>query len=335
MSKIAVLGAGSWGVATSVLLTSNGHEVVLWEFDEKESAKLNSLREHPTKLPGVKIPAEVKITSDLNAAVQGKDLLALPLPSHTMREVSSKVAGLLNGEPIILSLSKGLEVKSLKRMSEVMAEELPKEYHRKLAVLSGPSHAEEVARRLPTTITVASDNEEVAAEVQRIFMNDYFRVYTHDDVVGVELAGSLKNVIAIAAGVCDGLGFGDNTKGAILARGLAEIARLGVKLGADQRTFSGLAGMGDLVTTAMSRYSRNRHLGEQIGRGKSLNQVLSEMTMVAEGVKTTQSAYALACKHGVEMPITEQVYMMLFEGKNPRLAAEELMLREPKSEMWI
>ena len=329
------MGAGSWGVATSVLLTSNGHEVVLWEFDEKEARKLNSLREHPTKLPGVKIPAEVKINSDLNAVLQGKDLLALPLPSHTMREVSRKIAGLLDGEPIILSLSKGLEVKSLKRMSEVMAEELPKEYHRKLAVLSGPSHAEEVARRLPTTITVASDNEEVAEEVQRIFMNDYFRVYTHDDVVGVELAGSLKNVIAIAAGVCDGLGFGDNTKGAILARGLAEIARLGVKLGADYRTFSGLAGMGDLVTTAMSRYSRNRHLGEEIGRGKSLDRVLSEMTMVAEGVKTTQSAYALARKHRVEMPITEQVYLMLFEGKNPRLAAEELMLREPKSEMWI
>lgn len=329
------MGAGSWGIATSVLLTSNGHEVVLWEFDEEEARKLNSLREHPTKLPGVKIPAEVKITSDLKEAIGGKNLLALPLPSHTMREVSRKVAGLLDGEPIILSLSKGLEVKSLKRMSEVITEELPEKCHRNIAVLSGPSHAEEVARQLPTTITVASDNEAVAEKVQGIFMNDYFRVYTHDDVVGVELAGSLKNVIALAAGICDGLGFGDNTKGAILARGLAEIARLGVKLGADYRTFSGLAGMGDLVTTAMSRYSRNRHLGEEIGRGKSLDRVLSEMTMVAEGVKTTQSAYALGRKHRVEMPITEQVYLMLFEGKNPRLAAEELMLREPRSEMWI
>ncbi len=329
------MGAGSWGIATSVLLTSNGHEVILWEFDEKEARKLDSLREHPTKLPGVKIPAEVKITSNLREALEGKELLAMPLPSHTVREVAKKLSPLLNGDPIILSLSKGLEVKSLKRMSEVIAEELPQKFHRNIAVLSGPSHAEEVARQLPTTITVASDNEAVAENVQGIFMNDYFRVYTHDDVVGVELAGSLKNVIALAAGICDGLGFGDNTKGAILARGLAEIARLGVKLGADYRTFSGLAGMGDLVTTAMSRYSRNRHLGEEIGRGKSLDRVLSEMTMVAEGVKTTQSAYALARKHRVEMPITEQVYLMLFEGKNPRLAAEELMLREPKSEMWI
>ena len=329
------MGAGSWGIATSVLLTSNGHEVILWEFDEKEARKLNSLREHPTKLPGVKIPAEVKITSNLREALEGKELLAMPLPSHTVREVAKKLSPLLNGDPIILSLSKGLEVKSLKRMSEVITEELPEKYRRNIAVLSGPSHAEEVARQLPTTITVASDNEAVAEKVQGIFMNDYFRVYTHDDVVGVELAGSLKNVIALAAGICDGLGFGDNTKGAILARGLAEIARLGVKLGADYRTFSGLAGMGDLVTTAMSRYSRNRHLGEEIGRGKSLDRVLSEMTMVAEGVKTTQSAHALARKHRVEMPITEQVYLMLFEGKNPRLAAEELMLREPKSEMWI
>jgi len=329
------VGAGSWGIATSVLLTSNGHEVILWEFDEKEARKLNSLREHPTKLPGVKIPAEVKITSNLREALEGKELLAMPLPSHTVREVAKKLSPLLNGDPIILSLSKGLEVKSLKRMSEVITEELPEKCHRNIAVLSGPSHAEEVARRLPTTITVASDNEAVAEKVQGIFMNDYFRVYTHDDVVGVELAGSLKNVIALAAGICDGLGFGDNTKGAILARGLAEIARLGVKLGADYRTFSGLAGMGDLVTTAMSRYSRNRHLGEEIGRGKSLDRVLSEMTMVAEGVKTTQSAHALARKHRVEMPITEQVYLMLFEGKNPKLAAEELMMREPKSEMWI
>jgi glycerol-3-phosphate dehydrogenase (NAD(P)+) len=335
MSKVAVVGAGSWGIATSVLLTSNGHEVVLWEFDEEEARKLNSLREHPTKLPGVKIPAEVKITSYLREALEGKELLAMPLPSHTVREVAKKLSPLLNGDPIILSLSKGLEVDSLKRMSEVITEELPEKYHRNIAVLSGPSHAEEVARQLPTTITVASDNEAVAEKVQGIFMNDYFRVYTHDDVVGVELAGSLKNVIAIAAGICDGLGFGDNTKGAILARGLAEIARLGVKLGADYRTFAGLAGMGDLITTAMSRYSRNRHLGEEIGRGKSLEEALFEMTMVAEGVKTTQSAYALARKHRVEMPITEQVYLMLFEGKNPRLAAEELMLREPKSEMWI
>jgi len=335
MSKVAVLGAGSWGIATSILLFSNGHQVLLWEFDESEAQKLNSLREHPTKLPGVKIPAHVTVTSDLREATEGKDLLAMPLPSHTVREVAKKLSPLLAGDPIILSLSKGLEVKSLKRMSEVMAEELPTEYHRRLAVLSGPSHAEEVARGLPTTITVASNDEGVAEKVRAIFMNHYFRVYTHDDVVGVELAGSLKNVIAIAVGICDGLGFGDNTKGAILARGLAEIARLGVKLGADYRTFSGLAGMGDLVTTAMSRYSRNRHLGEQIGRGKSLNQVLSEMTMVAEGVKTTQSAYALASKHVVEMPITEQVYLMLFEDKDPKLAAEELMMREPKPEVWI
>jgi glycerol-3-phosphate dehydrogenase (NAD(P)+) len=335
MSKVAVLGAGSWGIATSILLISNGHEVTLWEFDQKEAEKLGSLREHPGKLPGVKLPEEVLITNDLKGALEGKDLIALPLPSHTMREVAQRVSPLLQGDPVLLSLSKGIEIGSLKRISEVLTDELPKAHHSRIAVLSGPSHAEEVARRMPTTITVASKDGEVSRRVQEIFMNDYFRVYTHRDLVGVELAGSLKNVIAIAVGICDGLGFGDNTKGALLARGLAEIARLGVKLGADYRTFAGLSGVGDLITTAMSKYSRNRHLGEEIGRGKSLDQVLSEMTMVAEGVKTTQSAYALAQKHEVEMPITEQVYLVLFEKKSSKAAAVELMVREPKAEIWF
>jgi glycerol-3-phosphate dehydrogenase (NAD(P)+) len=335
MSKVAVLGAGSWGIATSILLFSNGHEVTLWEFDEEEAEKLSSLREHPGKLPGIRVPEEVLITNDLKGALEGKDLIALPLPSHTVREVARRISPLLEGDPVLLSLSKGIEVESLKRISEVLTDELPEAHHSRIAVLSGPSHAEEVARQMPTTITVASNHPEVSRMVQEIFMNDYFRVYTHRDLVGVELAGSLKNVIAIAVGVCDGLGFGDNTKGALLARGLAEIARLGVKLGADYRTFAGLSGVGDLITTAMSKYSRNRHLGEEIGRGKSLDRVLSEMTMVAEGVKTTQSAHALAQKHEVEMPITEQVYLVLFERKSPKAAAVELMVREPKAEIWF
>jgi glycerol-3-phosphate dehydrogenase (NAD(P)+) len=219
-------------------------------------------------------------------------------------------------------------------MSEILREELPSNLSDKIATLSGPSHAEEVAVRIPTTVVVAGFQEEIAKKIQQVFMNQYFRVYTNSDIVGVELGGSLKNVIAIAAGICDGMGLGDNSRGALITRGLAEIIRLGEKLGAKRETFAGLSGLGDLVTTCISKYSRNRFVGEQIAKGKTLSQVLKEMTMVAEGVKTTESAYQLSIRHKVEMPITEQVYKVLFEDKEPKRAIAELMTRDPKSEIW-
>jgi glycerol-3-phosphate dehydrogenase (NAD(P)+) len=334
MTKISVLGAGSWGIAISVLLFSNGHQVTLWEFDHHEMSRLEKEREHKQKLPGIIIPKEIEITNDLTYAIGGAEMMVLALPSHTVREVAKKLAKLNFADSIIVNLAKGIENGTLCRVSEILREELPSILSDRIATLSGPSHAEEVAVRIPTTVVVAGFQEEIAQKIQQTFMNQYFRVYTNSDIVGVELGGSLKNVIAIAAGICDGMGLGDNSRGALITRGLAEIIRLGEKLGAKRETFAGLSGLGDLVTTCISKYSRNRFVGEQIARGKTLSQVLKEMTMVAEGVKTTKSAYQLSLRHKVEMPITEQVYKVLFEDKEPKKAIAELMTRDPKSEIW-
>jgi glycerol-3-phosphate dehydrogenase (NAD(P)+) len=334
MAKIAVLGAGSWGIAISVLLRSNGHQVTLWEFDQQEMFKLKRERENKLKLPRIIIPPEIEITDDLASATGGTEMLALALPSHTVREVAKKLAKIDLKDPIIVNLAKGIENDTLYRMSEVLREELPSNLHDNIATLSGPSHAEEVAVKIPTTVVVAGFKEEIAKRIQQTFMHPYFRIYTNSDIIGVELGGSLKNVIAVAAGICDGMGLGDNSRGALITRGLAEITRLGEKLGAKRETFAGLSGLGDLVTTCISKYSRNRFVGEQIARGKTLSQVLKEMTMVAEGVKTTKSAYQLSLRHKVEMPITEQVYKVLFEDKKPQQAITELMTRDPKSEIW-
>ncbi len=334
MSKIAVLGAGSWGIAVSVLLTDNGHDVSLWEFNGPEMRKLASGREHRQKLPGVIIPDRVQITDHLGSAVSAADVLVLALPSHTVRGVAQKLAGMTLNDPILVNLAKGIENQTLLRMSEVLKQEMPARLHQRITTLSGPSHAEEVARRSPTTVVVAGVREEIARQVQETFMTPHFRVYTNSDVVGVELGGSLKNVIAIAAGISDGMGLGDNSKGALLSRGLAEIIRLGEKLGARRETFAGLSGLGDLVTTCISKFSRNRFVGEQIGRGRSLTEVQAEMTMVAEGIRTTRSAYQLGLRHEVEMPITRQVHEVLFEAKKPKEAMMELMTRDPKSEIW-
>ena len=334
MAKVCILGAGSWGIALSVLLHSNKHQISMWEYDHREMVKLLDKREHPQKLPGIKVPEQVEITDDLNQAVKGKEVLLLALPSHTVRETAKKLSQVGFGDQIIVNLAKGIENDKLCRMSEVLVQELPESSHNKIATLSGPCHAEEVARSIPTSVVVAGFDEMIARKIQLFFTNQYFRVYTNSDLVGVEIGGSLKNVIAIASGICDGLELGDNTKGALLTRGLAEIVRLGEKMGAKARTFAGLSGMGDLITTCMSRHSRNRWVGEQIGQGKSLKQVLGRMVMVAEGVNTTRSAYQLASKFKVEMPITEQVYRILFEIKNPKQALLDLMSRNPKSEIW-
>jgi glycerol-3-phosphate dehydrogenase (NAD(P)+) len=331
--KIAVLGGGSWGTALAVLLESRGHAVRLWEFFPERAEALRLERENRAMLPGIRIPEKVDVTSDLGEALDDAEAVVFVVPSHVLRATAEAVSPLLSGEPILVIATKGIEETTLMRMSEVVAEVTPAARDR-IAVLVGPSHAEEVSRGLPTTVVASCVSQDTAELVQATFMTPAFRVYTNTDVVGVETGVSLKNVIAIAAGISDGLGFGDNTKGALLTRGLAEMTRLGVKMGARQETFSGLAGIGDLITTCTSRHSRNRYVGQEIGRGRTLDEVLSEMVMVAEGVRTTRSAAGLADRHDVEMPITLEVYSILYDNKPAKQAIRDLMLRSPKPEIW-
>lgn len=335
VNRIAVLGAGSWGTTLALLLNDNGHEVVLWEFFSNLADAIARKRVNSKYLPGVRIPASVKITSDLESALDGCTHVLFVTPSHTARNVARMVYSTdsFRKSMIIINASKGLEEKTLCRMSEVLGQELP-QTRGKIVGLLGPSHAEEVSRKMPTSVVVAGSNLEILEKTQQLFMNEYFRVYTNTDLIGVELGVSLKNTIAIAAGICDGLGFGDNTKAALLTRGLAEIKRLVSKLGGREETLSGLAGVGDLIVTCMSRHSRNRYVGEQIGQGKSLQEILDSMVMVAEGVKTTKAAVALSRRSGVELPIAEQVYRVLFYGKDPKKAIRDLMVRKAKKEMY-
>ena len=332
--KIAVLGAGGWGIAIARLLFDRGLSPALWEFDSDAARKLQSLRELPEKLPGVSIPTQIHITSDLAIAVEDARAVCIVVPSHTVRSVAEKLSTLNFELPLVVNFSKGLEVPSLARLSEVLESELRGVYTGRVVTVSGPSHAEEVARKIPTAVVAASRSEQAAVIVQEMFSNEYFRVYTNADIIGVELGGALKNVIAIAAGIIDGLGMGDNTKGALMTRGIAEMTRLGERLGAESTTFAGLSGIGDLITTCTSRHSRNRHVGEQIGRGLTLRQVLAQMSMVAEGVKTTEAAVRLAERQGVQMPIAVEVHRVLFESKPPAAAVADLMKRELKPETW-
>jgi len=325
--KICVLGAGGWGTTLAIHLCRKGFAVSLWEAFPDYAEVLLKQRKNQKFLPSIDIPAEIYITSKIDEAISDAFLVVYAVPSHVMRKVakSSHVA-----ERVVkLSVAKGIENKTLKRMSEIIAEETT---NTNIVVLSGPSHAEEVVREIPTTIVVSGKDMDVAKHVQTIFMSENFRVYTNSDVIGVELGGALKNIIAIAAGISDGLGFGDNTKSALLTRGLAEIRRLGVKMEANPHTFSGLSGIGDLITTCTSKHSRNRFVGEQIAKGKTLSQILDSMAMVSEGVKTTQSAYFLSKKYSVDMPITTEIYEVLFNNKDPRKAVMDLMTRDAKSE---
>ena len=335
--NVGVIGGGGWGTTLALLLASGGHTARLWVYEPELAERMRATRENAPYLPGVRIPDGIGITNSLAEAAAGAEALVLVTPSHALRattqallrEAPSPGAG---GVGWIAVATKGLERGSLLRMSEVLAQVLPEAAARRVCVLAGPSHAEEVARRIPTAVVAASRDEKVARDVQAAFSTDMFRVYTNDDVLGVEIAVALKNVIAIAAGICDGLGFGDSTKGALLTRGLVEMARLGERLGARPETFSGLAGMGDLIATAMSRHSRNRGLGEAIGRGQTLEQALAATTMVVEGVGTAEAAVALAFRHGVEVPIAEQVRAILYEGKSPKAAIRELLTRDLKAE---
>lgn len=332
--KIAVLGAGSWGIAVANLLYDNGHRVMLWEFDRPDCEKLIENRTHPEKLPNIIIPPEITITNDLERAVSECDLIVIVTPAQTVRSVCLELADNVDRRHAYVNLAKGVEIETLKRMSEIIEETIPIAAGERIATLSGPSHAEEVSRQIPTSVVAASVSNAFAEQIQNIFSNHYFRVYRSDDLIGVELVGSLKNVIAIASGIMQGLGLGDNTSGALLTRGLAEITRMGVKLGANPLTFSGLSGIGDLITTCLSRHSRNRYVGEQIGRGKRLREILDGMVMVAEGVDTCRSAYTMAEKYEVEMPIAGEVYKVLFEDKSPAEAVADLMGRSLKKEIW-
>jgi len=328
VSRVAVLGAGSWGTTLAIHLARAGHEPRLWGNETDELARIERERENRKFLAGIPLPPGVKVLPELRAELEGAQYHLYVVPSQALREVAGRVAAL--GQPgVPVCASKGLELGTLRRLSEVLGEVLGDPA---AVVLTGPSHAEEVAVGIPTSVVAASADEARSREVQALFSTPRFRVYTNDDVAGCEFGGALKNVIAIAAGVCDGLGYGDNTKGALLTRGLAEIARLGVAMGGRRETFFGLTGMGDLIATAMSRHSRNRHVGERLGKGETLEQVLGGMVMVAEGVHTARAARDLGRARRVEMPITEQVCAIALEGRSPGDALQSLMTRDLKRE---
>jgi len=325
--KAAVLVAGSWGTALAAVLADNGADVAVWTRRAEQAEEINRLRTNRKFLPETVLPERIAATTSIASALSGAGTVLLAAPTSAMREVARLARPHLPDGCDVIHVAKGFEAVSLKRMTEVIAEELPQIDPGRIVVLSGPSHAEEVIRRCPTTVVVAAGRLEAAERAQDLLINSYFRVYTNPDVVGVEVAGALKNIIALGAGLSDGLGFGDNAKAALVTRGLAEIARLGVAMGANPLTFSGLAGVGDLVVTCTSRHSRNWRAGYMLGQGKRLEDVLREMGMVVEGVKTTQAAYALSRRYGVSMPITEQLHAVLFAGKSPLDAVRELMGR--------
>ncbi|MCL2207319.1 MAG: NAD(P)-dependent glycerol-3-phosphate dehydrogenase [Fibromonadales bacterium] len=334
--KVSILGTGGWGLALGKVLHGNGHYVSFWTPSLAEMELLTKEREYKDKLPGVKLPEEFKYSTDMDVAIDKAEMLIFVVPSQFMESTAKQLGECHAPEknPITVSATKGISEHSLKRMSDVILSHVQWLSEDKMVALSGPTHAEEVAREVYTAIVAASKNELSAKSVQKAFSNKSLRVYTSHDIIGVELCGSVKNVIAIAGGIIDGLehGVGDNTKAALITRGLAEIRRLGEALGANSHTFAGLAGIGDLIVTCMSQHSRNRFVGEQIGRGKTLNDILSNMKMVAEGVPTARSTYELAKNREIEMPIVNAVYETLFNNKNPREAIEELMARGLKAE---
>jgi glycerol-3-phosphate dehydrogenase (NAD(P)+) len=330
--RIAVLGAGSWGTTLAVLLSNKSHEVTLWSYSTSDAERIRFSRENTPYLPGIQIPPAIAVTSDLTEAVRGAEMVVAAVPSQFVRGVITGVPPRSLDKAIIVNVAKGIEVGTLMTMSEVFLDVLPGFPSDQITTMSGPSHAEEVSRSIPTTVVAASTSIDTARIVQQAFMVPSFRVYAATDLRGVELGGALKNVIAIAAGIIEGAGLGDNTKAALMTRGIAEITRMGVRMGAELRTFGGLSGIGDLMVTCMSRHSRNRHVGVEIGRGRLLKDVLGDMVMVAEGVETTRSARELARRVGIEVPIINEVHNILFEEKDPLRACYDLMTRDPKGE---
>jgi glycerol-3-phosphate dehydrogenase (NAD(P)+) len=331
-NKIAVIGAGAWGTALAMLLADKGHDVSLWMYEQDLALEMARSHENRVYLPDFMVPASIAVTSNIETAVRGRSVVLSVVPSHTVRAVAKQFAPFLSADAIIVSASKGIEIETLMPLSEVFKDTLPAAFHENLCFLSGPSFAKEVAQKMPTAVALAAYDPSIAKTVQEIFSSPYFRVYTNDDVIGVEVAGSLKNVVAIAAGVLEGMGYGYNTMAALLTRGLAEMARLGMAMGGNLQTFSGLAGMGDLVLTCTGGLSRNRTLGTRLGKGEKLDDILKNAKTVAEGVKTAKAARALANKFEVDMPIVEEVYQLLYEGKDPKAAVKDLMSRELKGE---
>ena len=333
MEKVTVLGAGSWGTALATVLAENGHNTLIWSHRQDQADEINTSHTNKKYLPKTVLPKNLVATANLEQAVTHGDTIVVAVPTKAIREVCSDMTPFLTESKLFVHVSKGIEPDTLKRISELMLETLPANVMTDIVVLSGPSHAEEVVLQHPTTVTAACQTEVAAKKVQDLFMSQYFRVYTNDDVVGVEIGGALKNVIALAAGIVDGLDYGDNAKAALITRGLAEITRLGVKMGGNPFTFSGLTGMGDLIVTCTSVHSRNWRAGNMLGKGMKLHEVLEQMGMVVEGVRTTKAAYQLAQKYNVPMPITEQLYEVLFNDKHPKAAVDNLMIRMKKPEI--
>lgn len=329
MKKVAVIGSGSWGTALAVMLQKHGHDVVIWSRRQDAVEQMQKERENKEYLPGVILPEGLKFTAERENAVKDAEIIILSVPSKAVRQTAMDFAPHFKPNQVLVNVAKGLEENSLKRLSQVIQECVPQ---CQVCVLSGPSHAEEVAREIPTTCLIASENAETAKMVQGEFMNPRFRLYTNTDMVGVEMGAALKNVMALAAGISDGLGFGDNTKAAIMTRGIAEMSRLGIEMGGKLETFAGLSGIGDLIVTCTSMHSRNRRAGILLGQGKSLAETLAEIKMVVEGVNTVEAAYTLAKEHNVEMPITNAIYEVLFQGKNAEQAVLDLMSRDGKAE---
>lgn len=325
MYQVTVLGAGTWGTALAILLCGNGHKVTLWSKLEREVAALTANRGSIPNLPGAKLPEEVVVTGELSVALAAPDLIVSAVASPYVRETARLCAEYIKPGQIIVNVSKGIEEHTTKTLTDILCEELPAA---DVAVMSGPSHAEEVSRGIPTTCVVGAATKKTASFIQDIFMTEFFRVYTNPDITGIELGGSIKNVIALAAGVADGLGFGDNTKAALMTRGIAEIMRLGVAMGCRVETFAGLSGIGDLIVTCTSKHSRNRNAGYLIGKGLTMEEAMKEVNQVVEGVYCAKAALALSKKFGVQMPIVEQVNLVLFEHKDPRTAVSDLLLRD-------
>lgn len=330
MAKVSVMGAGAWGIALARVLKNNGNDVTIWSKLEKEVNMLKNERENSISLPGIKLQDDIIITNDIREAAEGMDIIIMSVASRFTRQVAAAMKDMVREGQIIVNVSKGIEDESFMTLTDVIKDELPCV---EVAALSGPSHAEEVGKEIPTSVVVGAYSKETAEKIQNIFMNNVFRVYTSPDVLGIELGGSLKNVIALAAGMADGVGCGDNTKAALITRGIAELSRLGLKMGADERTLGGLSGIGDLIVTCASMHSRNRRAGILIGQGKTPDEAMTEVKAVVEGVYSAKAAYNLAKKYNVSMPIVEQVNKVLFEGKDVKSAILDLMGREKKSEI--
>lgn len=328
MASIGIIGAGTWGTALGLLLHKNGHQVTIWSAIPAEVDEMRQTGQH-RNLPGIAIPGEMILTPDLEAAMKGKDMLVLAVPSVFIRSTAARMKPFLENGQIVINVSKGIEETTLKTMSQIIEEELPKA---RSAVLSGPSHAEEVSRSIPTTCVAGAHERAVAEAIQSVFMSPVFRVYTSPDMLGIEVGAALKNVIALAAGAADGLGYGDNTKAALITRGIAEITRLGIQMGGREQTFTGLSGIGDLIVTCASMHSRNRRAGILIGKGYTMDEAMKEVQMVVEGVYSAKAARALAEKYHVNMPIVEQVNLVLFGQKPAREAVSDLMLRDRRIE---